>query len=176
MNEQAKIPAGFYRGRAIAGSEQYATNPKNGNEQIAVDFDIPSLSRALTVFFYFSENASQYAVEKLRACGWTGDNIGSLTGIDANEVDISIKYEVYEGKERMKVDVSTGGGRVKLENQMDEKAKRAFAARMKSFVAGSAKPAAPVQRPATSKPALQTVDPFGPDDRSYLSESDEIPF
>lgn len=136
MSTEGNVAAGFYQGRAIAGSEQYGVT-NNGNEQIALDLEIPSIGKTFTTFLFFSDAAAPYAIERLRACGWKGDDLSKLTGISDNEVTVQIKYETYNGEQRMKVDIATGGGRVKLENQMDEKAKRAFATRMKALVKGS---------------------------------------
>lgn len=165
-----RAPAGFYKGcRAIAGSQQYAVNQKNGNEQIAIDVHVPELERDFTTFLHFSDAAAPYAVERLRACGWKGDDLSDLSGIDSNDVEVQIKYEVFEGKERMKVDIVTGGGgRVKLENQMDEKQKRAFAARMKSFLksGGSSTPRHPAASPNRREGAY---DPGPPPEDDPLS-------
>lgn len=136
-----RIEPGYYKGRAVAGSAQYGLT-QNGGDQIALDLDIPATGRVLTTFLFFSDAAAPYAVERLRACGWTGDDITNLVGIDRNEVDIQVKYEMYKGEEKMKVDIATGGGgRVKLNSTMDERQKRGFAARMKSVLAGGSKPA-----------------------------------
>ena len=163
-----KIPAGYYQGRAIAGSEQYGFT-KKGDEQIVLDLSIPSLERQVSTVLFFSDKAYTYSLERLRACGWTGDDVTQLVGIDANEITVEITYEVYEGKERMKVNIATGGGRIKLETPMDAAAKRGFAARMKALAKGGA----PAPRPQAARPApAQTggglVDPGSPDD--------EIPF
>lgn len=167
---EGNAPAGFYKGcRGVAGSAQYAA--KNGNEQIAIDVYVPELERAFTTFLYFSDAAAPYAIERLRALGWTGDDVSDLTGIDQRDVDVQIKYETFEGKQRMKVDISTGGGRIKLENQMDEKQKRAFAARMKAVLKSSGATPAPPQARANAAPKARegAFDPGPPPD-------DDIPF
>lgn len=179
MSTEGKIPAGFYQGRAVAGSEQYGTT-KNGDEQIVLDVSVPSLNRSFSTFLYFTELAQPYAIDRLRACGWTGNDISKLVGIDTNEITIGISYETYQGKERMKVDIATGGGRVKLENQMDEKQKRAFAARMGQFLKGSggAAPAAPPQQ--RPPPPQRSSSQKGSDDDFAAYEphgnDSEIPF
>lgn len=174
------IQAGFYKGRAIAGSEQYGTTAK-GDEQIVLDLECPQLGRSFSTFLHFSELAMPYAIERLRACGWQGNDISKLVGIDSNEITFEIKYETYQGKTRMKVDIATGGGRIKLENQMDERAKRAFAARMQSFLkgAGNGGAPAPLQQRRESPPrsmAQQNTDNdfggFEPDG----GDPGEIPF
>lgn len=163
-----KIPAGYYKGRAVEGSEQYGTT-ENGNEQIALDVEIPSLNRSFTTFLYFSDAASPYAVERLRACGWRGADISDLSGISKNEIDVGIKYETYKGEPRMKVDIATGGGRITLEKPMGDKEKRAFAARMKGVLAGSATVTATTARKAPSR------EPDYDPNAGFTSE-DEIPF
>lgn len=133
--QQDAIPAGYYKGRVVADSAQYGVTT-NGNDQIVLDIDVPKLGRQFSTFLVFSDNGAQYEIERLRACGWAGDDILHLTGVDKNEVDVQIAYEVYNGKRQMKVRIATGGGRFKLEATMDDKQKRAFAARMKSFLKG----------------------------------------
>lgn len=168
MNQNSHaIPAGFYQGRAVAGSEQYGVS-KNGNDQIALDIAIPSLNSTFTTFLSFSEAAAPYAIERLRVCGWKGNDVTKLVGIDANEVTVQVKYETYDGKERMKVDIATGGGRITLENQMDEKSKRAFAARMKAFADGTA----PKTAPAAKK--RNNADP-GFDPNAGFHDDDDLP-
>lgn len=169
---EGRIAPGFYKGRAIAGSAQYAVNEKNGNESIALDLDLGEIGQ-FTTFLHFTDAASPYAIERLRACGWKGDDLTKLDGIEANEITAQIKYETWDGKERMKVDIATGGGRIKLENQMNEHQKRAFAARMKGFLKGSAS-GPPAPKPSNSTPSTArregAYDPGPPD------VSDDIPF
>jgi len=153
------IKAGVYKGRGIAGSEQYGIS-ENGNDQIAIDLDLGEMGRASTIL-NFSDAAAPYAVQRLRACGWKGNDLTRLDGIDANEVDVQVKYEEYKGEQKMRVEIMTGGGRVKFKQEMDDRAKRAFAARMKPLLGG----AAPAPKPATSRG-------FGP----TSSAEDDIPF
>lgn len=179
MSNEQTIPAGFYKGRAIGGSEQYAVSSQ-GTEQIAIDVDVPSLNRQLTVILHFSDAAAPYTIEKLRACGWQGDDLSNLAGIESNEIDVAIKYDTWEGKTRMKVDISTGGGRIKLENTMGEQQKRAFAARMKSVIKGEAAlsgraPTAP-RGPSSPRAPSSTQRREGAWDPGPPDTSDDIPF
>ena len=148
------IPAGFHKGRIIAGSEQFGTT-KNGTDQIVLDVDLTDLRRQVSVVLFFSEKAAPYALEKLRACGWTGDDVTQLSGIDANEITVVVKYEVFEGKERLRADIATTGGRITLESPMDAPAKRGFAARMKA-AAKTVPRATPVQ--SQKRPAAPETD------------------
>ena len=159
-----KIPAGYYLARAIAGSEQFGVTSK-GTDQLVLDVDVPSLGRKLSVVLYFSDAAAPYALEKLRACGWTGDDVTDLRGIDANEIQLQVKYEMFDGSERMKTDIATGGGgRIVLDTPMDAAAKRGFAARMKTAAKGVPATKAQAARPAPSGGSSSLVDPESPDD------------
>lgn len=125
-----RIEKGTYRGRAIAGSEQYGTTSK-GNDQIVLELDLLDIGERVSTFLVFSDNSAEFSVDRLRACGWEGEDLSNLQGIDRNEVSVSVWYEEYQGKEQMKVEIATGGGRVVLDAPMDDKAKRAFGARFR---------------------------------------------
>lgn len=150
MGEQ-KIAAGTYRGRGIAGSEQYGST-SNGNDQIVIDIDLPDIGEQVSTFLVFSEKSAPYSIQRLRALGWQGTDLARLDGIDANEVDVEIRYEMYQGQEKMKVEIRTGGGRVQIQNAYDEKSKRGFAAKYAKLCAG-----APV--PTNARPAQDDFPP-----------------
>lgn len=139
-----RIEAGNYRGKAIAGSEQYGTT-SNGNDQIVIDLDLLDVGERVSTFLVFSEKAAPYSMKRLRACGWEGTDLSNLSGIDKNEVDVEVKYEEYQGEMKMKVQIVTGGS-VVLENQFDEKGKKAFAAKF----ANLAKATTPKTPPAAA--------------------------
>lgn len=172
MSDDIRPKAGIYHGcRGILGSEQYAVS-NNGTDQIAVDVFVPELERGLTTFLFFSDAAAPFAIERLRALGWQGTDLLNLSGIDQKDVSVQIKYEVFDGKERMKVDIVTGGGRIKLDNPMDERTKRAFGARMKSFLsapAGVAPRPSPASGNASNQRREGAYDPGPPHD-------DDVPF
>lgn len=128
-----RIAAGTYRGRGIAGSEQYGTT-SNGNDQIVVDLALIDIGEQVSTFLVFSEKAAPYSVERLRALGWKGTDLSQLSGIDSQEVEVEVRYEQYQGDEKMKVEIRTGGGRVALKNTLDDKGKKAFAAKFAGLV------------------------------------------
>lgn len=131
------IAAGTYKGRGVAGSEQYGTT-SNGNDQIVVDVDLTDIGTRVSTFLVFTDKAAQFSIDRLRALGWDGNDLTNLTGIDRNEVDVVVKYEMYNNEQKMKVEILTGGGRVSLQNQMDDRGKRAFAARFNKLAAAAA--------------------------------------
>ena len=125
----SKVEAGTYKGRGIEGSAQKGTS-KEGTEQIAIDLTIPALGRSLTTFLYFSDAAMPYALDRLRALGWEGGDDPKFPGISKNEVDIQVRYETYQGKEQMKVEIWTGGGRPILKAPMSAQEERGFMSRI----------------------------------------------
>lgn len=122
------IQAGVYRIKGVAGSEQYGTT-KNGNDQIVIDLEFLDIGARASTFLIFSDKNAEYELKRLRALGWKGNDLTNLDGIDANEAEAEVKYETYDGKQQMKIQIRTGGGRVVLKQQMDDKAKRAFGAK-----------------------------------------------
>lgn len=155
-----RIAAGVYPGRGIASSEQYGTSQK-GTDQIAVDLNLSDFGERVTTFLYFSDAAAQYSIERLRAMGWEGDDLSNLAGIDRNIVNVEIKFEMYDGKEQMKVQILTGGGRVVLQNTMNDQAKRAFGARFKNLAAQSRAGSSPAGSGSGTQSTSGTGFPFG---------------
>lgn len=134
-----RIPAGDYRGKAIKGTEQYGQTSK-GNDQIVIELDLLDIGEKASTFLVFTDAAAPYSIDRLRALGWKGDDLSNLDGIDANEVGVQVKYEMFEGQEKMKVQILTGGGSVKLKDQLDDKGKKAFAAKYKDLAKSVAAP------------------------------------
>lgn len=157
MSDQ-RIPAGTYQGRAIAGSEQYGQT-SNHNDQIVIDLDLYEIGEKVSTFLVFSDAAAPYSLQRLRKLGWTGDDLSNLVGIDTNEVPVEVKYEEYNGEMKMKVQIVTGGT-VTLQNQFDDKGRKAFAAKYKALAKSTpVAPAAqgqPARRPAVPPPPPAT--------------------
>lgn len=98
------IPQGKYKARAVAGSAVYGTTSA-GHDQLTIEMNIPSLGRNVFTYLYFSEKAKPYALARLKALGWDGGP--GMETIDKNEVDLQIKYEMWEGKQRMRCEIDT---------------------------------------------------------------------
>jgi hypothetical protein len=165
-----RIDPGTHRGRGIAGTEQYGTT-SNGNDQIVVDLDLFDIGEKVSTFLVFSDKSAPYSIERLRALGWSGNDLANLTGIDQNEVSVEVKYETYQGEEKMKVQILTGGG-VVLKDKLDDKGKKAFASKYKALAASST-PAPGAVAPAPSRHRTEKVPAdFG----QSQGGSDDIPF
>ena len=131
----SKLPEGYYQGRVVAGEGQFGETSK-GTIEAVIPFLLEDDSfegpERVTVRLYFSEKAEEYSVKKLRAIGWKG---GDLTFANCpNEVTVAIKYETYEGEERMKADIMTGPQVKPLEPARA----RAFSARLAGLVGTTA--------------------------------------
>lgn len=164
---------GFYKGRAIKGSEQYGQSSK-GTDQIAVDLAIET-GETVTAVLPFTQNSVEYSVKKLRACGWKGDDLDNLEGIDANEVTVEIKEEEWEGKVRMKADIKYGG--FTFETPMDAPSRKRFAASWKSAIRGLAGGGQAAPRPQATPNGRQPPPGRGTGPaRNERDEPDPIPF
>lgn len=126
-----KIEAGIYKGRGVEGSAQLNQNQNTGTETVAIDIELPQVGRTVTTFLYFTDKAEKQAIERLRALGWDGSD--DFRGISANEVDVQVKYETYQGAEKMKVEIVTGAGRVVLRDTMNDQQKRGFMAKLQKL-------------------------------------------
>lgn len=166
MSDSHRIPAGIHRAKAVAGSEQYGET-SNHHDQIVIDLAFVDGYRAST-FLVFSEAAAPYSMQRLRALGWTGTNLADLTGIDTNEVDVEVRYEMYQGEEKMKVQI-VSGGTVVLKNTFDEKGKKAFAAKYAALAKST-----PAVQPATRPQAKPASAPQSAP--ASTGTDDEIPF
>lgn len=113
------LKPGIYKGcRGVAGSAKagFSSSAKETPE-ITINVMIPGLGgRHATVVLYFSGEATKYSLERLRALGWKGTDVREgygtdkfLQGIDTQDVDVEITYEIFEGKARPKVQIMGGG-------------------------------------------------------------------
>ncbi len=119
-----EIQAGYYNAHGIEGSDQLGFSGE-GNEQVSIELTLTDLNRTVTTFLSFTDAAMPYSLERLRALGWKGGT--TFAGIGTNPVQVEIKYEQFNGKRSMKVNITTnGGGRFVMKNQMAEPQKLAF--------------------------------------------------
>lgn len=150
---------------------------KGGKEQVVVEFRITegdATGNVIAWFGYFTEKTWSRTMEALRYCGWKGDDISNLDGLD-QPVEIVVEHEEDdEGKLRAKVRWvnRVGAGRVTLKTPMDSNAVRRFAAEMKSRARSVAEvtPGASGQARQTSTPSSRT------EERPPPPTDDDLPF
>lgn len=186
MLNQGKYPA-----RATQWDLGFAST---GSEQIAVLFEITAgeeLGRSITWYGYFTDATYERTVESLRTMGWQGNDLATIDGLDAHEVQIVVEHEPDDkgGPPRARVKwVNKLGGSLALKTVMDDRQKQEFARKMKAklLAMGGGKPAgASTQtRPAISSNSGQRRG--GPPEPPPLAEDprydrrgpsqDDIPF
>lgn len=163
------LAAGTHRARAISGTPCKAST---GTEQVAVVFRVPTEEgdQTITWFGFCTDKTWHHTVRSLRACGWQGDDITDLTGIDANDVDLVIEHEEYDGKMQARVRFVNEVGAAPNITPMDEDSKRLFAARMRGLMAaGAGKPTAK----AKAKPAPKARQSPAEEPSPF---NDDVPF
>ena len=118
---QGDIKTGIYKARAIdpvkgGYVEQAYGQTKSGIPELLLRVNVRDVGRVLTTPLYFSAEAAPHSVSRLRACGWQGEDLADLTGVDANEIDVDISYRAWsqadggDGSLKLKVQILSGGG------------------------------------------------------------------
>jgi hypothetical protein len=132
------IEPGKYRARATDAKLGVA---QTGSDTVAVAFELlDQPGQHITWYGYFTEKTVDRTMESLRYCGWEGDDVSDLSGIDANEVEIVVEHEDdKEGKPRARVKWinRAGSSKAQLKTEMNDAQKKAFAARMKGAALAS---------------------------------------
>lgn len=121
MSEEIK--PGYYRARAIIGTEQFGWSSKGG-KQISFELMLLDIEQRVTTILSFGGNGEAPSLERLKACGWKGGE--DTEGLDANEVQVEISYSPdKEGKLRMSAEIKTRG-RFKFQKPMSEREVKGF--------------------------------------------------
>ncbi len=164
------IDTGRYLARAIDSQLGFA---ETGTEQIAVTFEIEEgdyTGHTITWIGFLTDASSEITVKALLACGWSGDDLSDLTGIDRNQVELVVEHEMYNGVKRARVKWVNrpGSGGFVMKHQMSEVQKKALSQKMKGLIVTLRKEEGG-SRPAPSGAAA----PSGPRrDREYPPDWD----
>lgn len=150
------IPAGKYIARAT-GQFEFGQSDQ-GSDFVWLNFAITRGElehENIGAYLYFTtEKGTARSIESMRYCGCTfpGDDLTNTIGLTANEVELVIEHETWEGNTRAKVKWINAIGGVKNEQKMTPGAKASFKDRMrgsllasKASSGGGAKTTAPVQ-------------------------------
>lgn len=174
----SEVANGVYRARAVSAA---LGRTGTGKEQVAVTFQLMdsegALGPMLTWFGYFTEQTFPRTVEGLRHCGWQGDDLSDLSGIDANEVSLVVENEEYEGKTYSKIRWvnAAGGGGVTLKEQLTDMEARAFGARMRGQVTALRQAAStPRRAPSATSNRAQPAALRAPEPPPHTD--DDLPF
>jgi hypothetical protein len=155
---------------------------KTGSEQIGIEFEIlsgPDAGKSITAYLYFTEKTFDRTVESLRHCGWQGDDLASITGLDANEVQLVIDHEQDNtGELRARVKWINALGGLAMNEVLSPNEAKEFAARMRARVASIGKKAAATKpaQGASRPPQGRREEPPPHTDRDAGPSSEDIPF
>ena len=114
-----------------------------GKPQVGVQFSILDegmQGERITAYLYFTEKTTERSIESLRICGWQGDDLTDLQGIQLNEVELVCEPESYQGPDdqepkttlKVKWINAPGGGGLRAPMAPDKA--KSFAAQMKGQI------------------------------------------
>lgn len=171
---------GTHKARAKEWALGMSGSGENAKEQIVVLFQIVGGEcdgRSITWYGFFTDKTVDRTLDSLRHCGWQGDNIGDLTGLDANEVEIVIVEDEYKGRTKLKVAWVNRPTALALNRQMTPADVQAFAARLRGCTVAHKQKYKQAPSPRTA-PQQQRKRASG-DDSDYGSPppaDDDVPF
>ncbi|NNB90527.1 hypothetical protein [Corallococcus exiguus] len=148
-----QLENGRYKARAAQGALGFTSG---GKEQVAIEFTFlgndgsePYAGQSITWFGFFTDASLEHTIKALRACGWQGNDVSDLTGIESNDVSLVIENEEYEGKWSPKVRwVNPLGSGLALKQQMEPTQARSFAAQMRGRILAMEQGTGPRRAPA----------------------------
>jgi hypothetical protein len=170
------IPVGTFKARA---TEAALGTTSKGGEQVAVNFQIlegEAQGQFVTWWGYFTEKTTERTLESLEHCGWQGDDLNDLAGIDRNEVYLVIEHEQdQQGELRARVRWVNAAGGIAMQNRMAPADAASFAQRMRGTVL--ARRQAKGQAPAAQQPRTNAQPPRRqPPLKAEPPDDSEIPF
>lgn len=170
-------PAGFHN--AIVVDHGFVTSSK-GNTQLSVQFNTEY--GAIRGWFALTPKAAQYTMEKIRAMGFQGGDLGKLADgniLEGNQCTLQINHEQDpNGKMRARVGFvnrlgERGGAAVEYDNAAAANAQR-FNALLKKT------PVAPVSKGKATNTSDTSQDSYGPGwdkaDEPPFADDDDMPF
>lgn len=84
------LAAGTYKARAVSGHLSVA---QTGTEFVGVLFTLSEGGEQVPYRGWLTDKTLKSTLKALRACGWEGDDLSDLRGIDRNEVYLVIEHE-----------------------------------------------------------------------------------
>jgi hypothetical protein len=173
---------------------QFGESGTKHTPMVLVRFEIlrgPQAGQTIGWYGYFpetNEEVGERTIRSLRACGFRADTFAAMPAEQvAQECQIVVEHEEYEGKRRAKVQwVNAVAAGLKVESQMDPSKLRLFSARFEKTLKRigpmggpeARRETAPVNRESTSGPQADG-DPGPQDDGARDTRvgygDDEIP-
>lgn len=168
------IPEGKYRAKGREGQLSQSANKGTPCVQVVLEIteEGEHTGERMRWDGWLTDNTAQRTLESLRHLGWETDDLGDLSGITTNEVQIVVEHEWNEEKQKSYPRVKWlnrlgGGAKLNDEAKLDGVAAKALSQRFAAMargtrVAAASKPAAQprpqAQRPRREQPADTFVD------------------
>lgn len=135
---QNVLRPGAYKARATGGALGLTAKDK---PEVAVMFElVEPQGWRIAWYGFFTEKTEDSTLKALFACGWDGEDISALTGIDQNEVELVIEVEENEEKNGQKLGTyrnrvrwvnEVGAAGVLISKEMDDGMKAQFTQAMR---------------------------------------------
>ena len=169
------VPKGKYRARA---REWVLTEiGEKGTPAVAVEFVFSDESLgSIRWDGWLSDAAFDRTIESLRHCGWTGDDLSDLDGLDANEVELVVEDDDYNGKTYSKVKWVNRAGSLAHKSPLTGDKAKFFAKQMQARIRAldASKPAPGPRTAPKAQSARRSSAPSGPvDEREPPPLSDD---
>lgn len=149
-----------------------------GTEQVAVTFEVTEgecVGETIGWYGSFTDKATKYTIQALRACGWKGDDLSEIGVADMPDpVELVVQEdEDLEGNPVLRVRYINrpGSGGAVLKSPMTPDQRKAFASRLRGACMAE-KPASTAAKPAATPKAKAARQPGG----ASIPDDDEIPF
>lgn len=179
MTEKSKET---WNGEHPARAVEWALRSVGQNETpaVAVRFrltDGPRRANYITWDGWLTDKAFDRTIESLQYCGWKGDDLRDLQGLDANEVSLVIELEDYtdpngEFKQIPKVRWVNGGSGLSMKGRMTESEAAVFAEKMRGRIHAMQKKKG--NDPAAARASNSAGN--GPRNDAPPHQDDDIPF
>ena len=94
--------SGYHNGCKITGADIVPAKSADKSPQVAVGFQNQT-GDYITYYGSLSPNALKYTIERLRNCGWTGNDLSTIGSIVGKTADIKVGEDTYNGETSLKV-------------------------------------------------------------------------
>lgn len=125
---------GSYRARAI---EWKWGKSSNDNVQLGVSFDfLDHPGTRMTRYLSFTDDAFDHSIKAMRNCGWQGEDLDDLTGLDTNEVSLVVDYDRDDTNHEkgLRIQFVNSAGGIAMKTAMAPEEVKSFGQRMKGRV------------------------------------------
>jgi len=171
-----QINDGTYLARASEWCVRKVGN--NGTPAVTVRFRLLELDGQPAVSWdgWLTEKTLERTIESLRHCGWTGTRIDDLQGLDAQDVQLVVENEEYNGNWYPKVKWVNGlGGGMRSEGALEGSELSGFARELENRILALGGNQRQAARPAPQRQTAQSTAQRAPSGQQRRQQSSAGP-